>query len=160
MSSWTKGKKTLSLGAVRSVTGSAEEQPARNRTAPRRASQRCRFALCWPSSNTTQRWRFALCWVVFRFSGIGPAALFGAVGKGETRQRGGENAKENLSPERGVFCIFTYDSAVPKVRKGLWAQASRGQILLNLVPGGTAPAHQKRWGMGETSKRGRAVFGR
>jgi 2-hydroxychromene-2-carboxylate isomerase len=57
--------------------------------------------------------------VVFRFSGIDPAALFGAVGKEEKRQRGGENAEENLSPERGVFCIFAYDSAVPKMRKGL-----------------------------------------
>ena len=50
---------------------------------------------------------------------MSPAALFGAVGKQGDRQRGGENAEENLSLERGVFCIFAYDSAVPKVWEGL-----------------------------------------
>jgi hypothetical protein len=38
-----------------------------------------------------------------RFSGIDPAALSRAVGKKGNRQRGGEHAEENLSPERGIL---------------------------------------------------------
>ena len=63
--------------------------------------------------------------MVFRFSGMGPAALFGAVGKKESRQRGGENAEENLSPERGMICTFGYDSTVSKVWEGLRTEAAR-----------------------------------
>jgi hypothetical protein len=53
------------------------------------------------------------------FQAFSPPRCLGAVGEVRDRQRGGENAEENLSPERGVFCIFAHDSAVPKMWEGL-----------------------------------------
>jgi hypothetical protein len=58
-----------------------------------------------------------------------------------------------------IFAFLANDSTLPKVWKGLRAEASRGQILFGLVPGGAAPAHQAGGGVAESSQWGRAVFG-
>ena len=84
--------------------------------------------------------------MAFRFSGIDPAALFGAVGKQRGRQRGGENAKENLSPERGVFVLCSMivqcqkcgKDYEPKRRGGKFCSTSCRVVQHQLIKRGEA----------------------